>query len=104
MLGSGCVFAVKSSEVPGHVWLRIRQRGSVMSGIGASNGLLTTCFICSLFCACGGGGSQSPSSKLVVVVQNPGIQLGASEQLHAQLVRSDGSTQDVTNSVNWSSS
>jgi len=75
-----------------------------MSGIGASNGLLTTCFICSLFCACGGGGSQSPSSKLVVVVQNPGIQLGASEQLHAQLVRSDGSTQDVTNSVNWSSS
>jgi ATP-dependent protease HslVU (ClpYQ) peptidase subunit len=80
------------------------QRGIVMSIIGASNRLLATCFICILLCACGGGGSQLPSSKLVVVVQNSGIQLGASEQLRAQLVRSDGSTQDATSSVNWSSS
>ena len=72
--------------------------------IGPRSGV-AICVMCIFLNACGeSGGSKSPSAKLVVVVQNPGVQLGATEQLHAQLVGATGSPQDVTDTVSWSSS
>jgi hypothetical protein len=66
----------------------------------------------SLVFGCGGGSNNSggdnnplpASAKLVVNLPGPGVQLGATEQLQAQLIQPDGTKQDVTNTVTWTSS
>jgi Bacterial Ig-like domain (group 2)/NHL repeat len=67
---------------------------------------------CTLIFGCGGGSNNSgggnnplpASATLVVNLPSPGVQLGATEQLQAQLIQPDGTKQDVTNTVTWTSS
>ncbi|MGP8154053.1 MAG: DUF3443 family protein [Smithella sp.] len=68
--------------------------------------------ISSLIMSCGGGGSSSsgpsiPTATLVsiaVTPATPGIAWGGTQQFTATGTYSDGTTQDITTSVTWSSS
>jgi hypothetical protein len=58
--------------------------------------------------ACGGGGGAAPAaptlSSIAVAPANPRVRVGANQQLTATGSFSDGSTQDITASVTWTSS
>lgn len=65
------------------------------------------CLVVGFFVGCGGAagtGGGSAGATLKVIASSPGVQLGATEQFKAELAYSNGTIQDVTGSVQWSSS